>query len=65
MTLTYEEFAKDPMKYMEVAETEEILLTKRNAVYLHLVNPNAEKLKAARALQGSVSGDFDASHFIR
>lgn len=65
MTLTYEEFAKDPMKYLQIAEEEEILLTKRNAVYLHLVNPNADKLKAARALKGSVSGDFDASDFIR
>ena len=53
------------MKYLQIAEEEEILLTKRNAVYLHLVNPNADKLKAARALKGSVSGDFDASDFIK
>ena len=28
MTITYEEFCKDPMKYLEIDETEEILLEK-------------------------------------
>ena len=65
MTITYEEFCKDPMKYILIAETEEVLLTKRDAVYLHLVNPNADKLKMARALKGTISEDFDASDIIR
>ncbi len=56
MTLTYEEFCKDPLKYLEIAETEEILLEKRGAVYLHLFNPYADRLKAARSLFGILKG---------
>ena len=41
MYVTYEEFCKNPEKYIAIAETEDIYLTKRNAVYLHLSNPNA------------------------
>ena len=56
MTLTYEEFCKDPMKYIKIAETEEILLVNNGMVYVHLFNPHAEKLKAARSLFGILKG---------
>lgn len=29
MTITYDEFEKDPMKYIYIAETEEVLLEKK------------------------------------
>ena len=56
MTITYDEFCKDPMKYLEIAETEEILLEKNGDIYLHLFNPHADKLKAARSLFGILKG---------
>ena len=65
MEITYEEFCKDPMKYILLAETEEIHLTKRGCTYIHMYNPNADKLKIARTLQGSISEDLDISDFIR
>ena len=49
MVVTYEEFEKDPMKYVQIAETEEVLLEKNGSIYVHLFNPYAERLKAARS----------------
>lgn len=57
MEMTYEEFCKDPMKYLQIAETEEILLIKNGGVYLHIVNPNADRLKKARSLFGILKDD--------
>lgn len=48
MVVTYEEFEKDPMKYIHIAETEEVLLEKNGSIYVHLFNPYADRLKAAR-----------------
>lgn len=56
MIVTYEEFEKDPMKYVHIAETEEVLLEKNGSVYVHLFNPNADRLKAARSLFGILKG---------
>lgn len=63
MTITYEEFCKDPLKYLMKAETEEIILVRDGLAYLHIVSPHADKLKAARSLVGALKGcdieDFD------
>lgn len=36
------------MKYIHIAETEEVLLEKNGSIYVHLFNPYADRLKAAR-----------------
>lgn len=56
MKVTYEDFFKDPQKYIELAETEEILLVKDGFVYVHIYNPHGDKLKAARSLFGLLRG---------
>ena len=56
MKVTYEEFCKDPMKYLTLAETEEILLERDGGIFIHMYNPNAERLKAARSLFGILKG---------
>lgn len=39
MKVTYEEFFKDPKKYVTIAETEDLYLIKNSIIYLHLNNP--------------------------
>lgn len=50
MRITYEEFFKDPEKYITIAETEEVQLVKDGYVYVYLFNPDGDKIKAARNL---------------
>lgn len=50
MRITYEEFFKDPKKYITIAETEEVQLVKDGYVYVYLFNPDGDKIKAARNL---------------
>ena len=50
MKVTYEEFFKDPKKYITIAETEDLYLIKNGIIYLHLNNPCGDRLKAARNL---------------
>jgi len=50
MKVTYEEFFKDPKKYITIAETEEVQLVKDGYVYVYLFNPDGDKIKAARNL---------------
>mgnify|MGYP001085571149 CR=1 FL=1 len=49
MAITYEEFLKNPEKYLKIAETDKILLINKGRVYVHMYNPNGEKLKAMRS----------------
>lgn len=56
MKVTYEEFFKNPQKYITIAETEEVCLVKNGIVYLHLFNPCGDRLKAARNLIGALKG---------
>lgn len=50
MKVTYEEFFKDPKKYITIVETEEVQLVKDGYVYVYLFNPDGDKIKAARNL---------------
>ena len=60
MTTTYEEFLKNPEKYLKIAETDKILLINKGRVYVHMYNPNGEKLKAMRSTYGVIKGcDLD------
>ena len=60
MKVTYEEFFKDPKKYITIAETEDLYLIKNGIIYLHLNNPCGDRLKAARKLIGVLKGcDID------
>lgn len=62
MKVTYEEFFKDPEKYITIAETEEVQLVKDGYVYVYLFNPDGEKIKAARNLMNLMEGcKYDAS----
>lgn len=56
MKVTYEEFFKDPKKYITIAETEEVQLVKDGYVYVYLFNPDGEKIKAARNLVKLMEG---------
>lgn len=50
MRITYEEFFKDPEKYITIAETEEVLLVKDGYVYVHLFNPVGDRIKSCQKL---------------
>lgn len=56
MKVTYEEFFKDPKKYITIAETEEVQLVKDGYVYVYLFNPDGDKIKAARNLVKLMEG---------
>ncbi len=56
MRITYEEFFKDPEKYITIAETEEVQLVKDGYVYVYLFNPDGDKIKAARNLMNLMEG---------
>lgn len=56
MKVTYEEFFKDPKKYITIAETEEVQLVKDGYVYVYLFNPDGDKIKAARNLMNLMEG---------
>ena len=56
MRITYEEFFKDPKKYITIAETEEVQLVKDGYVYVYLFNPDGDKIKAARNLMNLMEG---------
>ena len=60
MAITYEEFLKNPEKYLKIAETDKILLINKGRVYVHMYNTNGEKLKAMRSTYGVIIGcDLD------
>ena len=50
MRITYEEFFKDPKKYITIADTEELPLVKDGYDYVYILNPDGDKIKAARNL---------------
>lgn len=50
MKVTYEEFFKDPKKYITIAETEEVQLVKDGYVYVHLFNPVGDRIKSSQKL---------------
>lgn len=56
MRITYEEFFKDPKKYITIAETEEVQLVKDGYVYVYLFNPDGDEIKAARNLVKLMEG---------
>ncbi len=58
MTITATEFKVNLGKYLVLAETEDIFISKNGRVSVKLVNSNQDKVEAMRSLFGSIPKDI-------
>lgn len=58
MSITATELKQNLGKYIQMAETEDILITKNGKVVAKLSNPNADRIKMAESLLGVIPADI-------
>ena len=57
MSITATELKKNMGKYLQMAETEDVYITKNGKVIAKLTNPNMDKVKIAKSLIGVIPND--------
>lgn len=57
MSVTATELKMNLGKYLMLAETEDVFITKNGKVIAKLTNPNADRVKIARSLFGVIPAD--------
>lgn len=57
MSVTATELKMNLGKYLMLAETEDVFITKNGKVIAKLTNPNADRVEMARSLFGVISAD--------
>ena len=57
MTITATEFKKNLGKYMQMAQTEDIFITKNGTIFIKLTNPNKDKIDILNSLVGIAEDD--------
>ena len=57
MPVTVEQFKSDTSKYINLSETEDILISVDGKVIALLTNPHRDKLKIVESLAGSLPND--------
>lgn len=58
MSITATELKKNLGKYLLLAETEDIFITKNGKVIAKLSNPNADRVEMAKSLLGIIPADI-------
>ncbi|MGN1415283.1 MAG: type II toxin-antitoxin system Phd/YefM family antitoxin [Oscillospiraceae bacterium] len=58
MSITATELKMNLGKYLTLAETEDIFITKNGKVVAKLSNPNADRVKMAKSLLGIIPADI-------
>lgn len=58
MSVTATEFKTNLGKYLALAESEDVYITKNGKVVAKLTNPNADRIEIAKSLFGSIPADF-------
>ena len=58
MSITATELKENLGKYLQMASTEEIFITKNGKVVAKLSNPYQDRIEMARSLSGSVPSDI-------
>ena len=58
MSITATELKENLSRYLKLAETEDIYITKNGKVVAKLTNPNADKVKIAESLIGILPEDI-------
>jgi antitoxin (DNA-binding transcriptional repressor) of toxin-antitoxin stability system len=60
MSVTATELKMNLEKYLTLAETEDIFITKNGKVIAKLTNPNADRVETAKSLFGIIPADITA-----
>lgn len=60
MSITATELKMNLGKYLMLAETEDVFITKNGKVVAKLTNPNADRVKMAKSLFGIIPADITA-----
>lgn len=58
MSITATEFKMNLGKYLMLAETEDVFITKNGKVVAKLTNPNADRVEIAKSLFGIIPADI-------
>lgn len=58
MSITATEFKLNLGKYLQLAESEDIFITRNGKVVAKLSNPNADRVEMAKSLLGVIPGDI-------
>lgn len=58
MSVTATEFKTNLGKYLALAESEDVYITKNGKVVAKLTNPNADRIEIAKSLDGIIPADF-------
>ncbi len=58
MSVTATEFKMNLGKYLMLAETEDVFITKNGKVVAKLTNPNADRIAMAKSLFGIIPADI-------
>ena len=58
MSVTATEFKTNLGKYLALAESEDVYITKNGKVVAKLTNPNADRIEIAKSLFGSIPADY-------
>ncbi|MBQ8508807.1 MAG: type II toxin-antitoxin system prevent-host-death family antitoxin [Clostridia bacterium] len=57
MSITLAELEKNPTKYILLSAKEDVYIVTESNITLKLVNPNQERIDAAKSLFGILAGD--------
>lgn len=58
MPVTEAEFTTNPRKYLQIAETEDVLISHNGQVIAKLSNPRLDRISTAKSLFGILSDKF-------
>ena len=58
MSITSVELSRDLDKYLALAETEDVYITRNGVVIARLSNPNQDRVNAVRSLLGALPADI-------
>lgn len=58
MIITTSQLKEDIKKYFEIAQTEDVLVTKNGKILVKISNPYQNTLEMVKGLRGSIKGDW-------